>query len=1014
MFVNKLIHLRHGIRLVNGTNSTLGQCRSIFASTDIVQRRHSHTQLFSERHIGPREDEKVEMLKKVGYKDMNELIEATIPESIRLRREIRLDEAGTEVEILKRLEDIAELNSTKWRTYIGMGYYNCITPNAILRNIFENPGWTTSYTPYQAEISQGRLESLLNFQTMVCELTALDIANASLLDEGTAAAEAMQMAFRYHKEKRSKFLISNNAHPQTMAIVRTRAEALGIELDIFDGAKEVFDGKKPLGSMYNLKEYCGVLVHYPDTNGNVDNLESIVDEAKRSEAIVIAATDLLALTMIKAPGEYGNGSGCDIAIGTAQRFGIPLNYGGPHAAFLACRSYLTRLIPGRVVGLTKDAHGNQALRLALQTREQHIRRDKATSNICTAQALLANMSAMFAIYHGPKGLKAIAEDIHRKTMYLARRIQERGVNRVITYNSFDTLKVEVPVAKRTRARAEAQRMNLRFYPDGNHVGISLDETVTEQDLHDLVWVLEGEKEEGAIKYPSDLLEHSALVSGPMARKSDFLVHPLFNRYHSETNLIRYMKKLENKDVSLVHSMIPLGSCTMKLNATTEMIPCSWPSFASIHPYQPPSQTKGYQLLINDLENDLCQLTGYDNVSFQPNSGAQGEYAGLRVIRAYLESKGESHRNICLIPVSAHGTNPASAHMAGMKVEPVFVLKDGSIDKQHLKAKLEQYNDQIGCLMVTYPSTFGVFDENIREICDMIHSCGSAQVYLDGANMNAQVGLCRPGDYGSDVSHLNLHKTFCIPHGGGGPGMGPIGVKKHLSEFLPSHPIVADDVIRVPKSFGTVSAAPWGSAAILPISWAYIKLMGVGGLRHSSEIAILNANYMAAVLKQSYKILYAGINGTVAHEFILDTREFKKTTGVEAMDIAKRLQDYGFHAPTVSFPVANTLMIEPTESEDKGELDRFCHALLTIRQEIADIESGKYDQKNNPLKNAPHTQRLVTSSGYDYPYSREIAAFPASYVTPESKTWPTVGRIDDAYGDKNLFCTCPPVDETFTF
>lgn len=966
---------------------------------------------FSHRHIGPREEEKAEMLKKIGFKSVSELIEATVPASIRLAKDIRLDEPATEVEILKRLQDIAQLNSVKWRSYIGMGYYNCVTPTAILRNIFENPGWTTAYTPYQAEIAQGRLESLLNFQTMVVELTALDIANASLLDEGTAAAEAMQMVYRHHREKRSKFLISNNAHPQTMAIVRTRAEALGITLDVFDGAKEVFDGVKPLSEQFDLSEYCGVLVHYPDTNGNVDNLEAIVREAREKEAIVIAATDLLALTMVKAPGEYG--PGCDIAIGTAQRFGIPLNYGGPHAAFLACRAYLTRLIPGRVVGLTKDAHGNQALRLALQTREQHIRRDKATSNICTAQALLANMSAMFAIYHGPKGLKAIAEDIHKKTMHLARRIEETGVNRVLTYNPFDTLKIEVPIVKRTRARAEAQRINLRYYPDSNYVGISLDETVTDQDIADLLWVLEGEKPEKVV-YNQAWTESSPLVSGPMARRSPFLVHPLFNKYHSETNLIRYMKKLENKDISLVHSMIPLGSCTMKLNATTEMIPCSWPHFASIHPYQPPSQTKGYQLLINELEHDLCTLTGYDNVSFQPNSGAQGEYAGLRVIGAYLQSKGEGHRNICLIPVSAHGTNPASAHMAGMKVEPVFVLKDGSIDKAHLKAKMDKFRDQIACLMVTYPSTFGVFDENIREICDMIHSCGSAQVYLDGANMNAQVGICRPGDYGSDVSHLNLHKTFCIPHGGGGPGMGPIAVKKHLSKFLPSHPIVAEDVSRVPKSFGTVSAAPWGSAAILPISWAYIKLMGARGLRHSSEIAILNANYMAAVLRDHYKVLYAGKNGTVAHEFILDTRDLKKTSGVEAMDIAKRLQDYGFHAPTVSFPVANTLMIEPTESEDKGELDRFCHAMLSIRREIADIERGVYERENNPLKNAPHTQRVVTSSDYSLPYARELAGFPAPYITPESKTWPTVGRIDDAYGDKHLFCTCPPVDETFTF
>ncbi|KAH7644980.1 glycine dehydrogenase [Dermatophagoides farinae] len=970
---------------------------------------------FIQRHIGPRDDDKIEMLKKIGFNSMDELIQATVPESIQLQKEIRLDQPDNETSILKRLKDIADLNQCKWRSYIGMGYYNSIIPAPILRNIFENPGWTTPYTPYQAEIAQGRLESLLNFQTMVCDLTALDIANASLLDEGTAAAESMQMCFRYHKEKRRKFLCSNNAHPQTTAIVKTRCEALGIKFEIFDGSKDVFDGVKPLTDTYNLAEYCGILVHYPDSNGNVDNLESIVNLAKATETIVIAATDLLALTMVKPPGEYGQF--CDIAIGTAQRFGIPLNYGGPHAAFLACRAYLTRLIPGRVVGLTKDAQGNQALRLALQTREQHIRRDKATSNICTAQALLANMSAMFAIYHGPKGLRAIAEDIHKKALYLAKKINDRGVNRVITYNPFDTLKVKVHVAKHIKARADAVGINLRYYPDGHHIGISIDETVTDQDLNDLIWVMEGEKEEHTdhINYPYNFIQkESGLLKSAIVRKSPFLTHPLFNSYHSETNLIRYMKKLENKDISLVHSMIPLGSCTMKLNATTEMIPCSWPMITDVHPYIPPSQAKGYQVLINELEHDLCELTGYDNVSFQPNSGAQGEYAGLRCIKAYLESQGEGYRNVCLIPVSAHGTNPASANMAGLRVEPVLVLKNGSIDKAHLKAKLDKLHDQIACLMITYPSTFGVFDEDISDICDMIHSCGSAQVYLDGANMNAQVGLCRPGDYGSDVSHLNLHKTFCIPHGGGGPGMGPIAVKKHLAPFLPSHPIVHDDVIRVPKSFGTVSAAPWGSAAILPISWAYIKLMGLKGLRHSSEVAILNANYMIAILKDEYKIMYLGKNNTVAHEFILDTREFKQTTGVEAMDIAKRLQDYGFHAPTVSFPVPNTLMIEPTESESKQELDRYCHALLNIRREISDIQNGVYDRENNPLKGAPHTQRLICSSNWDRAYSREIAAFPAPYVQPESKIWPTVARIDDAYGDKNLFCTCPPVDSSFNF
>ncbi|KAI7694929.1 Glycine dehydrogenase (decarboxylating) [Sarcoptes scabiei] len=986
------------------------ESKRLFSSTKLIDSEYGS---FIPRHIGPSDQEQKEMLQTINFDSIDELIRATIPESIRLKKEIRLDKAINEPQILQRLKELADLNQTKWRSYIGMGYYNSNIPAPILRNIFENPGWTTPYTPYQAEIAQGRLESLLNFQTMVCDLTALDIANASLLDEGTAAAEAMQMCFRFHKEKRKKFLCSNNAHPQTIAIVKTRCEALGIEFNIFDGSRDVFDGRTPLSDFFNLEEYCGILVHYPDTNGNLDNLEPIVQLAKKTETIVAVATDLLTLTMVKPPGEYEQI--CDIAIGTAQRFGIPLNYGGPHAAFLACRRYLTRLMPGRVVGLTKDAQGNQALRLALQTREQHIRRDKATSNICTAQALLANMSAMFAIYHGPQGLRSIAEQIHKKALYLAKQINDRGVNKVITYNPFDTLKIKVAVTKHVKARAEAVGINLRYYLDGKHVGVSLDETVTDQDLNDLIWVLEGEREEEHIVYPEDFLQNaSGLLNGPIARKTSFLTHSLFNRYHSETNLIRYMKKLENKDISLVHSMIPLGSCTMKLNATTEMIPCSWPHFSDAHPYIPPSQAKGYQLMINELEQDLCELTGYDSVSFQPNSGAQGEYAGLRCIKAYLDSKNEHYRNICLIPVSAHGTNPASANMAGMRVEPVFVLKNGNIDKSHLQSKLDKFHEQIACLMITYPSTFGVFDEDIIEICEMIHKCGSAQVYLDGANMNAQLGLCRPGDYGSDVSHLNLHKTFCIPHGGGGPGMGPIAVKKHLAQFLPSHPIVPDDLLRVPKSFGTVSAAPWGSAAILPISWVYIKLMGTEGLRKSSEIAILNANYMLARLKNDYKVLYTGPNGTVAHEFILDCRDFKTTAGVEAMDIAKRLQDYGFHAPTVSFPVPNTLMIEPTESESKSELDRFCHALLSIREEIRDIENGKFDRVINPLRNAPHTQRFVCSSDYNLPYSREKAAFPAPYIQPETKIWPTVARIDDAYGDKNLSCTCPPVDETFKF
>ena len=731
-----------------------------------------------------------------------------------------------------------------------------------------------------------------------------------------------------------------------------------------------------------LSSVCGLLVQYPDTNGEVRDLSPITQGCAKHGITQVTAADLLALTLIKPPGELGTPS--DIVIGTAQRFGVPLNYGGPHAAFLACRSSLTRLIPGRVVGVAKDAEGNQALRLALQTREQHIRRDKATSNICTAQALLANMSAMYAIYHGPEGLTNIARSIHEKAVWLAKKISARGHDKVINRQFFDTFKVRVLAQKRVRSRAESQQINLRYFPDGKHVGVSLDETVTDQDMRDLCWIFDADSEdikvsEQDIKSSSQILSKSSSI----ARTSSFLQHPIFTSLRSEHKITRYMKRLENKDISLVHSMIPLGSCTMKLNATTEMLPASWPSITNVHPFVPISQAQGYMQLINELEYDLCQITGYDAISFQPNSGAQGEYAGLRTIKAYLDSKGEHKRNVCLIPVSAHGTNPASAQMAGMTVKPINVNKDGTIDMDHLKEMTTKHKDTVACLMITYPSTFGVFEETIREICDIVHSCGSAQVYLDGANMNAQVGLCRPGDYGSDVSHLNLHKTFCIPHGGGGPGMGPIGVKKHLTPFLPAHPVIRDPIDYLTmkfargetSSFGTVSAAPSGSAAILPISWAYIKMMGPEGLKHSSEMAILNANYMCKKLEEHYKILFKGKNGTVAHEFIIDCRVFKDSTGIEAVDIAKRLQDFGFHAPTVSFPVTNTLMIEPTESEDKQELDRFIESMIYIRKEIQEVEEGKMDRNNNPLKNAPHTQKQVFSSDWNRPYSREEAAFP---------------------------------------
>ena len=731
-----------------------------------------------------------------------------------------------------------------------------------------------------------------------------------------------------------------------------------------------------------LNSVCGLLVQYPDTNGEIRDLAPITAICEKYNITQITAADLLSLTLIKPPGELGTPS--DIVIGTAQRFGVPLNYGGPHAAYLACRSSMTRLIPGRVVGVAKDVEGNQALRLALQTREQHIRRDKATSNICTAQALLANMSAMYAIYHGPEGLTNIARSVHEKAVWLAKRINSKGYDKVVNRQFFDTIKVEVKSQKRIRSRAESQNINLRYFPDGKHVGVSLDETVTDKDLRVLSWIFDVDSEDIQVSQ-EDIKSSSAILSktSPIARQTPFLQHPIFNSFRSEHKITRYMKRLENKDISLVHSMIPLGSCTMKLNATTEMLPASWPSFTDVHPFVPISQAQGYLQLISELEYDLCQITGYDSISFQPNSGAQGEYAGLRTIKAYLESQGETQRNVCLIPVSAHGTNPASAQMAGMIVKPIHVKKDGTIDMNHLKETVEKNRDKVACLMITYPSTFGVFEETIVSICDIIHSCGSAQVYLDGANMNAQVGLCRPGDYGSDVSHLNLHKTFCIPHGGGGPGMGPIGVKKHLTPFLPAHPVIRDPIDYLTmkhtkgetSSFGTVSAAPSGSAAILPISWAYIKMMGPEGLKHSSEMAILNANYMAKKLEDHYQILFRGKNGTVAHEFIIDCRVFKDSTGIEAVDIAKRLQDFGFHAPTVSFPVTNTLMIEPTESEDKQELDRFIETMICIRKEIQDVEDGKMDKENNPLKNAPHTQRQVFSSQWNRPYSREQAAFP---------------------------------------
>lgn len=930
------------------------------------------------------------MLDYLGLKNIAELIDKTVPSGIRLNRDMKMDPPLREEELLERARELASRNAV-WRSYIGMGYYGCLPPATVVRNVFENPGWTTQYTPYQAEIAQGRLENLLNYQTMVADLTGLDLANASLLDEGTAAAEAMGLCTRFTKKK--KMLVSNKVHPQTLAVVQTRADSLDIEVVVSDRA----------GMDFSKGDVCGVLYQYPDTEGSIEDFQDVIKACHDAKALVVCATDLLALTVLRPPGELG----ADIAIGTSQRLGVPLNYGGPHAGFFAVRSSLTRMMPGRVVGVTRDATGGRAYRLALQTREQHIRRDKATSNICTAQALLANMSALYAIYHGPQGLRDIATRVHNATLLLARGAVGAG-HHLEHPRFFDTIKIKPADSQDAiKRRAVEKEINLRYFADGT-VGVSLDETVTEKDLDDLLWVFESKKTAAQLASDAPEQPKDSILYNEFKRTSEYLTHPVFNTYHSETQIVRFMKQLENKDISLVHSMIPLGSCTMKLNSTVEMMPCSMTGFAQLHPFVPLDQAKGYLQLFEELERDLCEITGYDKVSLQPNSGAQGEYAGLRAISSYFHSKGEKQRKVCLIPMSAHGTNPASAHMAGMSVDPVHIKKDGSVDVAHLKAKLDQHGDKVACIMITYPSTNGIYEETITDVCDLVHRVG-AQVYLDGANMNAQVGVCRPGDYGSDVSHLNLHKTFCIPHGGGGPGMGPIGVKAHLAPFLPSHPVVDPLGGGSGSSFGVVCAAPWGSSAILPISWAYIKMMGAHGLRRATEVAMLNANYMRKRLEEHYTVLYLGKNGFVAHEFILDMRDFKKTTGVEAMDIAKRLQDYGFHAPTVSFPVSGCLMVEPTESEDKQELDRFCDAMILIRQEIRDIENGKFDVKANPIKMAPHPQKVVISSKWDLPYTREQAAFPARFVTPETKIWPTVGRIDDIYGDTNLVCSCPPME-----
>jgi glycine dehydrogenase len=947
---------------------------------------------FQRRHNGPNSTDTEAMLQTIGVPSIEALINKTVPASIRLKEPLNLPEAISEYEYLQSLKDIAAKNKL-YKTYIGQGYYNTITPSVILRNIFENPGWYTQYTPYQAEISQGRLESLLNFQTMVCDLTGLAIANASLLDEATAAAEAMAMLFHHvnkaDKADKPKFFVDELTFAQTKDVLITRALPIGVELVFGDYKTAQIDDT-----------YFGALVQYPNSNGSIEDYKTFIAAVHAVKGYVVMATDLLALTLLTSPGELG----ADVAVGSAQRFGVPLGYGGPHAAFFATQDEFKRGMPGRLIGVSIDAQGNRALRMALQTREQHIKREKATSNICTAQALLANMAVMYAVYHGPKGLKNIAERVATLALVLSEGLAALGFENVNTAY-FDTVVINVD-AEQLRPIALQNKVNFR-YINANQVGISLDETTSQKDILDIVYVFAQLKglNEAEIEFDSD----DTLTSIPafVTRTSAYLTHPVFNVHHSESQMMRYIKQLENKDLSLNTSMISLGSCTMKLNAATEMIPVSWPEFGGIHPFVPADQTEGYQQIIDELSEYLCTITGFDACSLQPNSGAQGEYAGLLTIMAYHKANGNAHRNVVLIPISAHGTNPASAVMAGMKVVVVKGTEEGHIDVADLKLKAEQYKDTLGGLMVTYPSTHGVFEETIKEICSIIRELGG-QVYMDGANMNAQVGLTSPAEIGADVCHLNLHKTFAIPHGGGGPGMGPICVREHLAPHLPKHTAVDGQPSTVDGSNGAVSAAPYGSASILLISYAYIKMLGFDGVTMATEYAILNANYMKARLEKYYPILYSGTNGTAAHEFIIDLRPFKATAGVEAEDVAKRLIDYGFHAPTMSFPVAGTIMIEPTESEDKAELDRFCDAMIGIYDEIKAIEAGKFDKANNPLKNAPHTQAMVCGDTWDLPYSRKEAAFPLYYVTL-NKFWPSVARINNTYGDRNLVCTCEPIE-----
>ena len=944
---------------------------------------------FRNRHIGPDAHQTEQMLNTIGVQSLEQLINETVPASIRRKDALDIPAALSEFEMLKELKSVAAKNKV-FKSYIGLGYYGTIVPGVNLRNIMENPGWYTQYTPYQAEIAQGRLEALLNFQTMVTDLTGMEIANASLLDEGTAAAEAMTLLFHSKdKHKGNTFFISKDVFPQTIDILITRAAPLGIELIIGD-VKDI----KLDDSLF------GVLLQYPNASGEVIDYSGFCKKAHENNTHVAVATDLLSLALLTPPGEWG----ADVVVGNAQRFGVPMGYGGPHAAFFTTKDEFKRDMPGRIIGVSIDSNGNTAYRMALQTREQHIRREKATSNICTAQALLAIMSSMYGVYHGPKGIKNIALRVHSSAKCLASSLEKAGFKlRNKTY--FDTLTIEISNKEEIRKRAIEAEINFRYDSDGTSIGIALDETVNVADLNVILQVVTGNNNIHPISV-QNVLEamHSGVAMGA-ARQSSFMTHPVFNRHHSESEMLRYIKSLENKDLSLTHSMISLGSCTMKLNATTEMIPVTWPEFGNLHPFAPLDQTKGYQEIFDNLSSDLKTITGFHGISLQPNSGAQGEYAGLMVIRQYFIDKGEGHRNVALIPSSAHGTNPASAVMAGMKVVVSKCDEHGNIDVADMRAKAEQYKNELACLMVTYPSTHGVFEESIIEVCKIIHDNGG-QVYMDGANMNAQVGLTSPGLIGADVCHLNLHKTFCIPHGGGGPGMGPIGVAKHLTPYLPGHAVVH---MSDSKAIHAVSSAPWSSASILLISYDYIRMMGGDGLTNATKYAILNANYMKARLEEYYDILYTGTNGRCAHEMILDPRKHKQSAGVEVEDIAKRLMDYGFHAPTVSFPVAGTLMIEPTESEPKEELDRFCDAMIAIRKEIDEIELGMADKVDNVLKNAPHTCESVLVDDWKHAYSRTKAVYPAEYVKAH-KFWPSVGRINNTYGDRNLFCVCPPMEE----